>query len=557
VRPRYTWNMPGSLPPAVLLRPPEIEPEDNILGVGRVLATDGPDAPQQEDSFGGGWALGEVLRQRRRTGRLRTLEGEVTLWDVHRRGARQDDLLTKLIAETRLQARTLEQAAKKIRDLEQAELASELHSMHHAMNARLTAGGRNKALVKLPGLVALDSSQADEKEGASKYNMRKLAASWGDWRSYSSGKRGQEQQLSQHEEKLRWEHQARLASEKRYVQDKPHGTHLDLYDEMPMTLDLDEKPAVLLAPAEGVHGELVPDMSNLYALVGVDQSVKQRHLTGAFQLYYRRFNGENVNKLKVDKAMKLSLKQRYREYNSLGRKAGAHLLDEVQRAKYDQYLCMSNWERQLAALPRWMHSVPGIRQESWEWCWDNLWRAGSDERFKLVANVLDTVLLKGGEPTRWFFTSKEGYVKIKNSDSLKPLSVHSQWLKWHMHTPKKGLLRQSEGGEMGGVTLDDSKLALVLKKVVPGAALQRWREPAGGMYRTTLSRKRGSGEFKVQTDMLSLIGCDLKGGSKHAICEEQTRSVIVDPRFKTMSLNIAHQMQAVAGVALMQLVCEY
>ena len=96
----------------------------------------------------------------------------------------------------------------------------------------------------------------------------------------------------------------------RYVQDKPHGTHLDLYDEMPMTLDLDEKPAVLLAPAEGVHGELVPDMSNLYALVGVDQSVKQRHLTGAFQLYYRRFNGENVNKLKVDKAMKLSLKQR-------------------------------------------------------------------------------------------------------------------------------------------------------------------------------------------------------------------------------------------------------
>ena len=62
MRPRYTWNMPGSLPPAVLLRPPEIEPEDNILGVGRVLATDGPDAPQQEDSFGGGWALGEVSK---------------------------------------------------------------------------------------------------------------------------------------------------------------------------------------------------------------------------------------------------------------------------------------------------------------------------------------------------------------------------------------------------------------------------------------------------------------------------------------------------------------
>ena len=62
MRPRYTWNMPGSLPPAVLLRPPEIEPEDNILGVGRVLATDGPDAPQQEDSFGGGWALGEVCK---------------------------------------------------------------------------------------------------------------------------------------------------------------------------------------------------------------------------------------------------------------------------------------------------------------------------------------------------------------------------------------------------------------------------------------------------------------------------------------------------------------
>ena len=89
--------------------------------------------------------------------------------------------------------------------------------MHHAMNARLTAGGRNKALVKLPGLVALDSSQADEKEGASKYNMRTLAASWGDWRSYSSGKRGQEQEFSQQEEKLRWEHQARLASEKRYA----------------------------------------------------------------------------------------------------------------------------------------------------------------------------------------------------------------------------------------------------------------------------------------------------------------------------------------------------
>ena len=39
----------------------------------------------------------------------------MTLWDVHRRGARQDDLLTKLIAETRLQARTLAAAAKKIR----------------------------------------------------------------------------------------------------------------------------------------------------------------------------------------------------------------------------------------------------------------------------------------------------------------------------------------------------------------------------------------------------------------------------------------------------------
>ena len=74
-------------------------PQDEVLfGVGKVEATQGDDAPKKANSYGGGWALGEVLRQRRRTGRIRTMEGELTLWDVHRRGERKDITITSSFA---------------------------------------------------------------------------------------------------------------------------------------------------------------------------------------------------------------------------------------------------------------------------------------------------------------------------------------------------------------------------------------------------------------------------------------------------------------------------
>lgn len=111
---------------------------------------------------------------------------------------------------------------------------------------------------------------------------------------------------------------------------------------------------------------------------------------------------------------------------------------------------------------------------------------------------------------------------------------------------------------MGASLMTEQMLeAVVPRKLQAAAAIQRYHEPVNGMYRTTLTRKQGLLEYRVQTEMLSLIGCDIKNGAKHAICEETTRSVIADSRFKDMAMAIADQMEAVRRVTVLNLVCEF
>ena len=200
---------------------------------------------------------------------------------------------------------------------------------------------------------------------------------------------------------------------------------------------------------------------------------------------------------------------RYREYRSLARKAAATLTDERLRAEYDELLQVDPSQRALKKLPHWMRDLPSVRQESWSWCWESLWRPGLPDHRRLVANVADTVMIVNGEPARWFFTSKDGYVKTKLSGSLKPDKILSQWKSWHQGQVK-AVHRHPEGGEMGGSLVGIEELEHITKKIMPTTALQRYREPVNGMYRTTLTRKEGLEEAQIQTDMLSLIGCDIK-----------------------------------------------
>jgi len=92
------------------------------------------------------------------------MEGELTLWDVHRRGERKDLTLKKLIAETRhyarrpyqqssphntyccrLQSRTCIDQMRAIVDIEEQELQKEIDTVNVQMSLRM--GGSAEASV--------------------------------------------------------------------------------------------------------------------------------------------------------------------------------------------------------------------------------------------------------------------------------------------------------------------------------------------------------------------------------------------------------------------------
>eukprot|EP00656_Telonema_subtile_P000580 TRINITY_DN10263_c0_g1_i3.p1 TRINITY_DN10263_c0_g1~~TRINITY_DN10263_c0_g1_i3.p1 ORF type:complete len:426 (-),score=95.75 TRINITY_DN10263_c0_g1_i3:799-2076(-) len=411
--------------------------------------------------------------------------------------------------------------------------------MKEQMKARLTVG----QVRQLQPFFSESYRERNVSGGPQQQEVKAVSGRWREWRQWSRVTRAKANEQLERQAQLQAEHRALMAKQQQYVHEKPHTTHLELYDEMPMTLDLDEKPAVMVPPKTLPNGSLMPDMRNYYSLIGCEQNVKQRHLPGAFTVFHRRFKPDKIDNLAVSDQQKGELRQRYREYAALARKAAGCLLDEGQRAQYDEDQDQLGSQRVLLGLPRWMQGLEGLRKESWSWCWESLWKPGLPDGRKLHVDVTETVMITKGVPSRWFFTSKDGYVKTKLSDSLKPDKVAAQFKLWHPGTIK-GIHRLPEGDEMGATLMTSERLdAVVLKRFLPATAVQRYYEPVNGMYRTTLTKKQGLTEVKVHTDMISLIGCDIKNGGEHAICEETTRSVVVDSRFKEFSIAIADQIQ--------------
>ena len=206
-------------------------------------------------------------------------------------------------------------------------------------------------------------------------------------------------------------------------------------------------PEKINEPMRGKYGEPIPDMHNYYTLLGCSENVREAHLNGCVSHFNRVYGSEVIDKLNhpaIEKNAYLRhrLKHRQRDYLQLVRKAAQILLDPITKARYDKQLRHPPPPESI--LPSWMHSLPGLREEGWGWCWQALWQQNEPEHQRLVCNVVETCMMVNGAVARIFFTTCEGLVKTKASRNLRREQVHKDFLRWHKGLPVKGIKRQSE-----------------------------------------------------------------------------------------------------------------
>jgi len=404
---------------------------------------------------------------------------------------------------------------------------------------------------------------ADEAE-ALQYDVGKVGSMLQQWRDYAAVKRDlAEDNLASvsHEEEERAAKSPK-SQQSPYVADRAHTTHLDLYDEMPMTIAAEDMPEKINDPLRGKYGEPIPDMHNYYTLLGCSESVREAHLNGCVTYFNKVYGSEVIERLchpKIEKNAYLRhrLKHRQRDYIQLARKAGQILLDPNTKAAYDSKLRHPPPPESI--LPYWMRSLPMLREEGWAWCWQQLWKQHAPEHQRLVCNVVETAIIVNGVVSRVFFTTNEGLVKTKSSKHLRRDHVHKEFLRWHKSLPVKGIKRSSEATEMASQLLDEADLDRVLRGIEPAQALQRFIEPVQGTFRNTLTKEEGFNGIKFQTERVAVIGCDIKGGAKHAICEELMRSndVHLNMQLDLVTQRIVDQIEKKAQCSVCHLTCEY